>query len=428
MASFAASGQAHGARERSPQEEAAAASQRATAKEERLTTRSERAAARKAQREAERRDRRSRTPTGANGNERENAVVWTTCTSVEWRYRDFPNRANNTVVEKLTVGNAEPTWTIFKFNGASGTDTTSVQAPVGRYRIATHAKWDTNGLKGGFDIATRVTCPPAPAFSIEELQKIEGAGAGYTREVLDGQRGQTIDYELLVQNTGNESLDMSNFTDTHCDPGTVSGGPGSAALAVGASATYLCTHLLDAADQIADSYSNTATLTGTPTAAEYGSPITQTSNAALVAVAAASTPASSTTPADGVPPSSSAAPASEGPAARGGVLAFSQTAVPGINAPQGCARSSFRASLKSAGVARVTFYLDGHRLRTMTAKSARRGQFAIVIDTTRLKVGVHHLRATITMAQAASGKPVHASRTVALLRCLPTLVTPKFTG
>ena len=143
--------------------------------------------------------------------------------------------------------------TTFSFDGPSATQTTAIDATPGADLIDADAEWRTNGLKGGFDISAKVPCPSAPSFSIEKLQKIAGRNDEYTSSPLSGQVGQTVDYEILVTNTGNVPLTLG-FTDPNCDPGTLSGGPGSEALAVGASTTYLCTHLLDRADETAGSY------------------------------------------------------------------------------------------------------------------------------------------------------------------------------
>jgi hypothetical protein len=92
-------------------------------------------------------------------------------------------------------------------------------------------------------------------------------------------------------------------------------------------------------------------------------------------------------------------------------------------------RSSFRASVKSKGVASVAFYLDGRRLKTLTAKSARKGLISITIDPRKLSVGAHKLMAKITMAKASSAsKAVRGTRTAVVLRCHAAVLTPKFTG
>ena len=58
--------------------------------------------------------------------------------------------------------------------------------------------------------------PPAPAFTIEKLQKIVGSGGGFTKEELTGQIGQTVDYELIVKNTGEMLLKFGPLSDAKC--------------------------------------------------------------------------------------------------------------------------------------------------------------------------------------------------------------------
>ena len=111
---------------------------------------------------------------------------------------------------------------------------------------------------------TVVVKGPAPACYLDRKAAEDRRRRGsYTSSQLTGQVGQTVDYEIIVKNTGNLPLTLSNSpTPTATRDGA--GGPGGGALAVDASTTYTCTHVLDAADQSAGSYSNTATVTGTP--------------------------------------------------------------------------------------------------------------------------------------------------------------------
>ena len=124
---------------------------------------------------------------------------------------------------------------------------------------------------------------PHPAYTIQKQQKIDGSGASYTTSTLTGNVGQTVLYQMAVTNTGDTSLTFSNFTDAHCDAGTIAGGPGSSPVAAGSSTTWTCRHVLSTADQTAGSYSNNATVTGTPPG---GSEITQTSNTVVVTLSA----------------------------------------------------------------------------------------------------------------------------------------------
>jgi hypothetical protein len=434
-ASLAPIGQAHPARERTPEEEAAKAQAKLAEKEQHAAQRQE-------QREVQAKLRRSAGDTKT----RENGGVSVSCTQVTWSYQSFPDLPGNTVTERLEIGHAAPTTKTFTFDGSTGTDVETIAAPPGpggaAYRIDAWARWKTNGVHGGFDIPVKVKCDPTPGLAIEKLQRIEGTGGSYTSAPLTAQVGQVVDYEVIARNTGNVPLSLGSFTDPRCDPGTIAGGTGGEALAVGASTTYTCIHLLGSADEAAGSYTNTVTLTGTPPAGE-GSPSSETSNTVVVEVAPptapppsneGSTPSKSTTstgststPASGVLPFVAAQSPVQPP--RSGVLAFSAASVPKLNGPQGCVRSGFRVSIKSAGVAGVIFYLDGHKLGRLTAHSAHRGLLAITINPAKLSLGAHHLLAKITMVKApGASKAVSASRRMTVLHCGSAAVTPKFTG
>ncbi|HYM46505.1 MAG TPA: hypothetical protein VES65_10170 [Solirubrobacteraceae bacterium] len=446
VALLAPAGQA--ASRRSPEEQALAAERKAVEKEERAAVRKaereERAAARKAARELERGAARI-----VSSNERNNAVVLISCGQVRWEFRNFPDRPNNTVTETLTINHSKLAPTTFSFDGPSATQTTPLNDPPGTYQIDTAAKWRPweKGLKAGFDIHLKVSCAPTPAFSVEKLQQIAGGGGSYTTAQVAGRVGQTVDYEILVKNTGNVPLAYGGFSDPRCDPGTVSGGPGGE-VAPGASTTYFCTHLLREADQSAGSYSNTVTVKGTPPHGE-GFPVTHASNTVVAKVPspeerareeeAEKTPGEPTPPGTTAPPSTSgsssptsssqSSTSSSAQSPKSGVLAFSAVTVPALKGPQGCVRGSFRASVKSAGVGSVTFYLDGHKLKTLTARNAHNGLLTVAINPAKLGVGAHRLVAKITMARIASStKPAHASRAITVLRCRSAALTPKFTG
>ena len=91
-------------------------------------------------------------------------------------------------------------------------------------------------------------------------------------------------------------------------------------------------------------------------------------------------------------------------------------------------RGEFHVSIKSAHVASVTFYLDGRKLKTLTAKNAHKGLLTIAIDPSKLKVGAHKLVAKITMTHTASTKAKQGTRSMMVLRCRAAVLTPKFTG
>lgn len=438
VAILAPAGQAQSAAESSPEAQALISAQKAAAKQ---LAHEERLAAQKARREQKAAERvPNEKLRKALSNERTHGVLLISCTSVTWTFREFPNSPGNTVTEQLKVNKVKTT-TTFTFDGSTGTNVTPINAPPGSYIIDGYAKWrklTANGANGGFDIHAKVKCPPRPEMSVEKLQRIEGAGAPYTSTQQTGEVGQTIGYEIVVNNPGNVPMTVGAFTDPRCDAGTITGGPAGGVLAPGTSSAYLCTHLITDADLTVGSYANTVMLTGTPPAGD-GSPETKTSNTVVTEVKPRTTPpeekekeqekTTTTTATTPTPAGGTLGTKTTETPGKTGVEAFASGTVPSLKGPQGCVRSSFRASIKSAGVASVIFYLDGHKLRKLTAHSAHGGLLSVAIDPTKLKVGAHRLQAKITMIKATTAaKAVQASRSITIVRCRSNVVSPKFTG
>ncbi|TML00337.1 MAG: hypothetical protein E6G34_02300 [Actinobacteria bacterium] len=118
------------------------------------------------------------------------------------------------------------------------------------------------------------------AFTVEKLQRLAESEAGYTTETLTAaieQTVQTVEYEIVVKNTGLPALTLSNFTDALCDPGTIGGGRGEVPLASGEATTYTCNHILTCPG----TYINVATVTGT---ASGEAPRTLSTNPVVVEV------------------------------------------------------------------------------------------------------------------------------------------------
>ncbi len=208
----------------------------------------------------------------------------TGCKSVTFSFTGFPNRPNNVVTESIRVDGVLIYTGKFTFNGTSGSNTITINLPPGHHEIRLGAQWKTNGLTGetGRHVS-EVTCVAEPGFSIEKLQEIAGSGKGFTTAPLVSQVGQTIDYKVVVTNTGNVPLTFGEFTDETCDPGTISGGPGANPVAPGNSTTYTCSHLISAADEEAGEVLNDATDTATPPVGD-GSPFSETSNTVVVTI------------------------------------------------------------------------------------------------------------------------------------------------
>ena len=119
----------------------------------------------------------------------------------------------------------------------------------------------------------------APAFRLEKLQEVEGSGSGFTPEELKANAGETIRYEIVLTNTGNVPLTVSQLSDPRCTG--VTGGPGATPVGVGESTTWFCTHLLTTKETKNGPYLNAATVKADPPAGE-GSPVTHTSNTVVV--------------------------------------------------------------------------------------------------------------------------------------------------
>jgi hypothetical protein len=232
-------------------------------------------------------------------------------------------------------------------------------------------------------------CRCRPAFTIEKRQEIAGIGRGFTTRPLIGAIGETVDYEIIVQNTGFFSETFSEFTDAHCDPGTLAGGPGASSVAAGQSTTYTCRHLLTAVG----SYTNQATVTGVTL---VGVPVTHTSNQVVVEVPPPKpAPPESHTPneVEASAPKASVAnpvtPAVPRPAQM--VAAVCEASPPILRGAAGPKSETFIARVSSAGIKQITFYLDGRKLKTLRAGQARRGSYSITINPRTLAYGHHKL-------------------------------------
>jgi hypothetical protein len=377
--------------------------------------------------------------------EKEGNVVKIECHSVTITYNGFPDlpRNSSTVYLSLhTEPHEPPVGPIpFSFDGATGTQTIPVVFPIGRSLVDVRAKWDSNGHKGGFDIhGPAKECPPAPAFTVEKLQTIEGGTL--TTKQITGEVGQTVFYEIIATNIGNTLLTFGELVDEHCDEGTVST-TSTGATEPGQQVTFFCTHKLTQKDEEASPLINVAKVTGTPEPGE-GTKGTVGSNPVEAIVNPHKTEEkepvkekepektggnekTNTTPKQEVLGNTTTSP----PASTGksGVLGFASATVPALHGPQGCVRSAFTASVRSAGVQSVTFYLDGHKLKTLTYRSAHKGLLSIKVDGSKLKVGVHRLMAKVTMKQSSpTAKAAKATRSLMFVRCKSATVTPRFTG
>jgi hypothetical protein len=249
-------------------------------------------------------------------------------------------------------------------------------------------------------VEVTVPGPGTSKFAVQKLQRI-GAASSYTVEQLHGTVGQTVEYEIIVSNTGTTSLTISTPDDPYCDAGTLTGGPGATPLQPGQSTTYTCTRLL----ATEGSYVNVASVVATPPG---GPPIEEPSPPVQITVPVTQTP-----------------PAVAAPTPKGAVLAKCEAGPPVVRGATGPKRGSFTVHVIAPGVTRITFYIDGHKLKTLYYSAKNKGSFTFKINAGRLAHGAHRLSYTAVMQNLNCAKPA-GSRV--FVRPFSARVKPKFTG
>jgi hypothetical protein len=217
------------------------------------------------------------------------------CKSVTFNYSGFPNKEGNTVVERIKDNGVLIYSATFVFNGPTATHTIIINLGPGPHHISTTVEF--KNFKGEHDQGADVNCTAEPGFSIEKKQRIAKSGKPFSTATVVGSPGQTVEYVIVVKNTGNVPLKFSNFMDEPCtaencglpegcDAGTVKGGPGETAVPpekpkVAGKTEWTCSHVLTEEDLKFGKHLNKATVTGTPTEGG-GGPITKTSNTVVV--------------------------------------------------------------------------------------------------------------------------------------------------
>ena len=257
-----------------------------------------------------------------------------------------------------------------------------------------------------------VEVPPERAFTIEKLQAIMSSTSGFTTSLVTGATGDTVEYEIVVKNTGNEALTFSSFTDPHCDPGTISGGPGTTPVAPHSSTTYTCSRVLTSEG----SYVNEASVAG---GAPGESPLIQSSNPVEATVPAGHRPLTILQMVPG------AGPSSTHPLPEGAVLPRCEASRPVLHGASGPKRGTFTLKVSSRGIKRITFYLDGRKLMALNASQAKAGKFIVKINPGRLAYGAHKVSITTVMTDHSCA---FSARSGVFVRAHTQRVVPKFTG
>jgi hypothetical protein len=210
--------------------------------------------------------------------------------------------------------------------------------------------------------------------------------------------GDKVAYILTVTDPGDTSFPAANVavTDPRCDgaPVTLIGKGGDASpstLDPGDAWTYTCSVQSTATDTLIH---NVATVVGTDT----GGRTVQASDDADTKL----TPAGQAVLGERITPGSAK-----------------------LLGPTGCTSKAFSARVRGAKIATVTFVLDGKvvkRLRKPTSK----GVYALRVDPSKMRVGVHRLVANITFQSGSRTKP--KTMRLSFQRCSRKLAAPRFTG
>ncbi len=116
-----------------------------------------------------------------------------------------------------------------------------------------------------------VNIPEEPEFTMEKLQRIKGE-ANYTVSELKGKLGQTVEYKIVIKNTGNMPLTFTPLEDPNCEGISPSG---TTELNPGKEESFTCTHVLTSVGK----YANSASI-------EANDPIKGKSNEVVVEVPA----------------------------------------------------------------------------------------------------------------------------------------------
>ena len=244
---------------------------------------------------------------------------------------------------------------------------------------------------------------PVVGFTVAKRQRVGGAG-DFTAARLETTVGQTVEYEIVVSNTGNAPLTIAHFTDAHCDGATIAGGPGAMAVAPATSTTFTCQHVL----MSPGIYENEASVAAGAAGQEpmvLTSPMVEVLAKVEVRAQAPGKPLVQPPPQVGVLARCEASPR-----------------MGGISGPQ---RRPFTVRVSSRGVKRITFYIDGHRVRTLQRSQAKGGQFSIKINPRRLSYGPHRVSFRTVMLNPTCATAASARTFV---RPFAARVAPRFTG
>ncbi len=97
-----------------------------------------------------------------------------------------------------------------------------------------------------------------------------------------------------------------------------------------------------------------------------------------------------------------------------------------LRGPSGCpTTSAVAASVSGRRIVKVTFYVDGRKVKTLT-KANRNGQWVLPMNVKRFAFGTHRVRVTVSFAKSSQTKA--KTLRLSFSRCHSAVVKPQFTG
>ena len=99
-----------------------------------------------------------------------------------------------------------------------------------------------------------------------------------------------------------------------------------------------------------------------------------------------------------------------------------------LSGPSGCARTTrtVAATVTGRRIVKVTFSIDGKRVKTLTKANGKGGRWTLPIAVRKLSVGTH--RVTVTVQFASSSQTKAKTLRFSFSRCRTPVARPQFTG
>src|SRR3954462_12790433 len=250
--------------------------------------------------------------------------------------------------------------------------------------------------------------------------------------------GDQLTFSYTVTNPGDVPLTKVTATDDKCSPLTRTGDTSDTTLDPGDTWTYTCSYAIQWSEGDANPVVNTVTTCGMPPGGGSpppgggGSPVSGTDQHSTTTVPPPPPPPP---PPHRTPPAApSTRPSASGTAPTSGQppqIAVSPVRVrPGsatLRGPSGCpTTSAVAATVSGRRIVKVTFYVDGKKVKTLTQPNKSGGRWVLPMNVKRFAFGTHRVQARIQFA--CSSQTRARTLRMSFSRCHPANVTPKFTG